>query len=104
MTLTEEAAQAAERAAGLIAERGHCKYHYEDKKGSLCVLGALEVALAGRVTRTHFDGYSHVVYTRVVEEYQAQVGTWPAVFNDLDDTTGEDVILGFKRVAEALRS
>jgi hypothetical protein len=106
MNVKEEAAQAAEKAAELISERGHCKYAYE-KNGALCALGALEMALTGWVRRVGTSASftrSYDVYTLVVQTFEERLGIWPAVWNDMDATTGEDVILGFKKVAEELRS
>lgn len=69
MSETEGLAQLAERAAQLIAERGHCKFLLVSDEGHLCLAGAIMAAQAeseGRldVARTPnlFDGRDQFIW------------------------------------------
>jgi hypothetical protein len=91
----EQAAQVAEKAAELIAERGHCKGRYESADGSLCAVGALRTAQG--IMKMWTAGLATQTLNR-------RVGIAAVTWNDWDSTTAEDVILELKRTAEELRA
>jgi hypothetical protein len=98
----EDAARVAEEAARLITERGHHKDEYQDADGALCLVGA--IAKAANCDPEYALYYSDNMNI-VIGWLRAHLGTMMiTTWNDLDETTGEDVILVLKKAAEGLRS
>lgn len=103
--------EALRKAAEVLQERGHYKGDFENcETGSVCALGALNVALAGKPI-VYWDSYSDTVVRarrRLVAAFPA-VREYPEVprmesvplWNDADETTAEDVMLAFKHAAVA---
>lgn len=102
--MNEEAARIAEEAARIISERGHWKGDYHGPDGSSCLFGALYAAMGLRREHYGWKAYTPMADAVCVPLY-ARVGEFDLVkWNDLDETTGEDVILALKQTAEELRS
>lgn len=101
----EGAAEIAELAASVISERGHCKHTMEDNNGALCMFGGIHKA-ASMSVNVHdtsiitVTGQMQIVAEAVCRHLDIDdIPTW----NDREETTGEDVVLALKHVAEELR-
>lgn len=74
MTIAETLRKAAE----VMKERGKCEYHYEDRRGRVCLYGAIRLAECGNVERE--GEFASEVFLR---EYCAdRYGMGIAAFND----------------------
>lgn len=114
-----KASEIAERAAEVVAQRGHTKGFMYNEAGNVCAQGALHVALAELIGLTgptiklyrtgdqllnHNDRYPTLyravcdtAFTLLEERYVLEG------YNDLAQTSAEDVTLLLKRTAEALK-
>jgi hypothetical protein len=106
------AADIALRAADLISERGHCKHTSQDDEGRLCFSGAVKTALGENpyyaFDPTWFNSADPCREEKIsffIEIFSAAhriLGILPVDYNDDPQTSGEDVILLLKRIAEEL--
>lgn len=108
-----------ERAAEVLAERGWCKGTLENHAGNVCANGALMHAMFGKASANLYewaeeDGaqlmnlgienmprYSLFKEASVMLSQAAELVSWISIpdWNDNSSTTGEDVMLAFKRAA-----
>lgn len=103
--MSDQGAQLAEECAKLVAERGHCKKDMVDENGAICLYGALNLATSGNVELFMIEHPGSLPVLMALKKRlnvcdDSDLFWW----NDNPQTTGEDVILLFKHVAEDLRS
>lgn len=99
-----------EKTADTIFTRGHCKGEMMNEVGNVCVIGAMYAVYIGAVVTTNYS--QGKVYSDSVEHLGnklclnhtgrsgADIGGW----NDLPETTAENVIDTLKEVAKDLRN
>lgn len=105
MPTKNETADLLEKAADVIFTQGHCKGQLENDKGEVCAVGALKVAAYGIAYNIYNEVSDGVIFDN---SYQAlcnkldpyAITTW----NDLPETTAEQVMDTMKEVAKDLRN
>lgn len=87
-------------AARLVATKGLAKGRYLDEEGRLCLMGAMFRAQRG----SGVDKY--VAENALAREFDAMAGTSMGMsqWNDLHETTSDDVIDLFKRAAKRVEN
>lgn len=102
-----------EKAAEILAEKGHCKHTPQDENGAYCASGALHAAAGWRQGETLVGDYdSHAAYEAakaagqrlrergdVPRQYPGPAFLDLVEWNNAPERTGEDVILLFKELA-----
>lgn len=120
--------QIAYEAARIASERGHCKGIEQDEDGHVCLVGAINLALAADqpgVLTSHgtippssspLRSLQHELLHYVGKVLQGMgVHVWNVTFldeavprgidwNNLPETSGEDVVLVLKKTAELLEA
>lgn len=99
------AADILHEAADLVATQGHTKGRYRDERGRFCTLGALDEACCRTLYK--YDRSATIRADATLHtEFRATFGDVLsiAVWNDLDETTPDDVIDLFKRAAKRVEN
>jgi putative intracellular protease/amidase len=91
-----------DRAADVIAERGHCKGDYEGPDGSVCAIGALLVAIAGGPADPLNARQFHT-YMSARDWASDVVGNAVARWNDAPERTADEVIAALREAARRER-
>ena len=105
--------QILDKAADLLAKRGHCKHQYEETDGRLCLFGALNIAADcgpnGRTPKL-LGALDDATQARsAIEKWIARnerprpVGAL-AGWNDAPERTKEQIIAAFRECAAELRA
>lgn len=97
-----------EKTADTIFTRGHCKGQSVNEAGNVCVIGAMYEVYIGAVVTTNYKFSQSKVYSdsirhlsiKLYSSHISDIGTW----NDLPETTAENVIDTLKEVAKDLRN
>jgi hypothetical protein len=99
-----EASEVAYKAAEIMSSKGHCKNALEDGEGRVCFLGAVLLAQNGGMLRRYpwDDAVDRIL--DCAEAVLADRGTIlsPVTFNNLSETSAEDVILLLKETGKRL--
>jgi hypothetical protein len=91
--ITPEVAALAMKAADVIKVRGHCKGMLIDHNNNVCLVGALTVVTFSRKDAADAND--------ILVEIAHRVGTDPAIWNDAEETTADDVITMFRDIGLA---
>lgn len=92
------------KAADLIRERGLAKYTQQDKNRSVCIQGAISIALSGRV---HCDNAEYCEATKILGRYLVARGErgasekGNAYWNNTPERTADEVIAALEGAARS---
>lgn len=96
--------EVAYKAAEIMSSKGHCKNTLEDAQGRVCLLGAVMLAQNGAMLRRYpwDDAVDQIL--DCAEAVLADRGKIlsPITFNNLSETSAEDVILLLKETGKRL--
>jgi len=79
------------KAADYMAEHGHCKGFLQDKKGAVCLMGAVIYS---------YGSLDYMSYLNALTEHTGKYINTLVLWNNAPETTGEDVIKLFREAAE----